>query len=92
MKKPLASIFLLMAPCLALMAMAFYLMRRAQVAPPVDDLGPLRVQVVGIETQEITPVNVYEGYDRRFHLIFAAQGTRGPQVGAHPIKGGATME
>ncbi len=87
MNKSLRTTFLLMAPCLALIAMAFYLTRRAAVAPPVaTQSGPLRVQIVGVETQKITPVNVYEGYDRRFHLVYDAQGARPKGWGA-PITG-----
>ena len=77
MNKPLSSIVLLMAPCLALMGMAFYLTRRAAVAPPsVSESGPLRVEITGVEKQVMTPAQIYEGDYHGFFLVFEAQGAR----------------
>ncbi len=83
MKKPLQSIFWLLAPCLALMAMAFYLTRRAAVAPQatIKMVGPLQVSIAGVEARKVTPDNVYDGYDHRLDMVFAATGKRPPAWG-----------
>lgn len=73
MKKQLSSIFLLLAPCLALMAMAFYLMRRA---PAARTTGPFQIVIAGAEAQKIEAPDVFNGYDRRFQLVFEATGKR----------------
>ena len=81
MKKQSQSLFLLLAPCVALMAMAFYLSRRAEVVPSLNAItnkttGPLRVKIAGIEAQKTRPVDVYERLDQRFYLVFEAEGAR----------------
>ena len=89
MKNSVRSAVYLLVPCLALMAMALYLTRRAAVAPPPSTpttTGPFFVKIAGIETQKTLPVNVYNGYERRFHLVFEAEGTRPKGWGA-PVNG-----
>ncbi|BCM92303.1 hypothetical protein IAD21_04182 [Abditibacteriota bacterium] len=75
MKDSFRSAFYLLAPCLALGSFAIFLGRR-QTAPSVLLSGPFQFSVQGVEKQEILPINVAEGYDRRFRLVLQASGKR----------------
>lgn len=76
MTNSLRSTFYLLAPCLALGTFAFYLSRRPQPPPPPILYGPLHFSVQGVESQNLLPINVYNGYDRRFQIVWQASGAR----------------
>jgi hypothetical protein len=77
MRDSFRSAFFLLAPCLGLGAFALFLARRPKPAPSPSPYGPLAFSVQGVEAQKGLPINISEGYDRRFHLVL--QGS-----GAHP--------
>lgn len=91
MKDSPRSALYLLAPCLGLGAFAFYLSRRPQAPPPPLLYGPLHFLVQGAETQKTLPIDVYQGYDRRFHLVLWASGAR-PKWWGQSIRGRSGTE
>lgn len=67
---------LLLAPPLLMGGFAFYLSRAPGHKPATFIYGPFTVSVAGIEQSSVKPLDVFEGYDRKFNIVFDATGRR----------------
>ncbi len=71
---------------MALAAFALLLSRRPQQVLIIGAPSPFKVLLQGVEAQKLTPLNVYEGYDHSFALVFKPSGTL-PKWWGKPISG-----
>ena len=65
---------LLLAPPLLMGGFAFYLGRAPGHKPATIIYGPFTVSVAGIEQSSVQPLDVFEGFDRKFNIVFDATG------------------
>lgn len=74
--KHLKTAVLLLLPPLAMGGFAFYLGRSPANKPTTIVYGPFAVKVAGVKQVPVQPVDVYEGYDRRFDIVFDSSGKK----------------